>query len=239
MRHFKFNTTLLSYFDGFWALLFPNLCKKCSNQLLGMEEILCRKCISNLPRTSFEKYKNNPLAQSFWGKIQIVHAFSVFYFRKGEIIQKLIHQLKYKRNRKVGTFFGKISGNIIKEILSELAIDYIVPVPLHPKRLKTRGYNQCELIAKGISETTGVPVKSNILIRNIYNISQTKKTRFERWENVKGIFTLTKPELFENKHILLVDDIITSGSTIEACCISLAEAKNIKISVMSIGYTNF
>ena len=226
------------YINGFWALLFPDICKKCGHQLFGKEEFLCRKCISNLPKTGFEKINNNPVSQSFWGKVQVVHAFAVFYFRKDETLRKLLHLLKYKRNSKVGLFLGKLAGKIVADKLKELSVDYLVPVPLHPKRLKTRGYNQCELIANGISETTNIPVMTNVLIRDIYNVSQTKKGRFERWENVEGIFKLTNPELFENKHILIIDDIITTGSTLEACCNTLLAAKNVKISIMTIGYSS-
>jgi ComF family protein len=218
--------------------LFPEICKKCGVQLLGKEEILCKKCISDLPRTGYEKNKNNPVIQSFWGKVPIVHAFSVFYFRKGETLQKLIHLLKYKKNRKVGAFLGKLAGKLVKDTLTNLSVDYIIPVPLHPKRLKTRGYNQCELLANGISEMTNIPVMTTALKRNIYNVSQTKKGKYERWKNVEGIFMLSQPELIENKHILIVDDIITTGSTLEACCNTLLEAKNIKISIMSICCTS-
>jgi ComF family protein len=230
---------IISYIKGFWSLLFPEVCKKCGEQLLGHQEILCNKCISDLPRTGFEKNKDNPVVQAFWGKVQLVHAFSVFYFRKGEILQKLIHLLKYKGNRNVGAFLGKLAGKISKDILNELSIDYIIPVPLHPKRLRTRGYNQCELIANEISEMTNIPVITNVLKRAKYNKSQTTKGKYERWENVKGIFILTQPELFENKHILIIDDIITTGSTVEACCYALLEVKNIKISIMSICSTSY
>jgi len=228
---------ILTYISDFWSLLFPAICKKCSNDLHGKEEILCRKCLKELPRTFFENSKNNPVAQLFWGKVQIFHAFSIFYFRKGETLQKLIHLLKYKKNKKVGIFLGRIAGKIIKETLPNLSIDYIIPVPLHTKRLKTRGYNQCEKIGEGIYEVLRIPILKEVLIRNIYNISQTKKGKLERWENVSGIFKLINPDILKDKHILLVDDIITTGSTLEACSATLSEVPNIKISIMSIAYS--
>lgn len=229
----------LSYIDSFWSLLFPEVCKKCGFDLHGKEEILCRKCTSDLPRTYFEKYKDNPVAQLFWGRVQIVHAFSIFYFRKGETLQKLIHLLKYKKNQKVGAFLGKISGRIIKDILADYSFDCIVPVPLHDKRLKTRGYNQCELLAQGVSESVSIPMINKVLIRNVYNVSQTKKGKLERWENVSGIFKVENPEILEGKHVLIIDDIVTTGSTLEACCSTLSNIPNIKISIMSIGYSSF
>jgi len=229
----------LSYINGFWALLFPDVCKKCGFDLSEKEEILCRKCINELPRTYFEISKNNPVAQLFWGRVKIAHAFSIFYFRKGETLQKLIHLLKYKKNRKVGFLLGKIAGKIIKESLPDFSFDYLVPVPLHPKRLKTRSYNQCELLSQGMSKILKIPVMKEALIRNVYNVSQTKKGKLERWENVAGIFKMINLDILKDKHILIIDDIITTGSTLEACCAPLLEVPNIKISIMSIGYSTY
>jgi len=228
---------LLEFVNGFFSLLFPETCKKCGNELLGKEDIICRKCISDLPRTNFEKDRQNPVAQLFWGKIPINYAFSIFYFRKGETVQKLIHLLKYKKNRKAGAILGKIAGNIIKEMTFVPEIDFIVPVPLHPKKLRIRGYNQCEVLAKSISKSTGIAVNSDVLIRSIYNVSQTKKGKYERWQNVEGIFNVTNSKLFEGKHIMVIDDIITTGSTLEACCYSLSKIPNIRISVIGMAYS--
>ena len=232
------NISLKPYLDGLIDLFYPSVCKKCGTRLLSRDEILCKKCIYSLPRTNFEQLENNPAAQLFWGKITIKYTFPVYYYRKGETLQKLIHLMKYKNRRDIGIFLGRIIGNIIIRTTFDPTFDMIIPVPLHPKRFKTRGYNQCEQLAEGISAITKIPVMKDVLIREKYNVSQTKKNRFERWSNVDGIFRLTENSKLINKHVLIVDDIITSGSTLEACCKPLTEVPGITISIATVGYTS-
>lgn len=203
----------------------------------GQDEILCRKCTSNLPRTGFEWSADNPAHQSFWGRTPVGFAASAYYYRKGELLQKLIHLLKYKNRRDVGVFLGRITGKLILKSPFFQLPDYIVPVPLHPRKLRIRGYNQCDFLAKGISEELHVPVLNDFLIRKIYNPSQTRKTRFERWENVEGIFCVSNQENMDNKHILLVDDVITTGSTLEACCLPLNQIPETTVSIITVGYS--
>lgn len=226
-----------SYFDGVLSLAYPNICKGCSASLKGSQEILCRKCIANLPRTGFECATVNPTNQSFWGRTPVVFAASGYYYRKGELLQTLIGLLKYKQRRDVGVFFGGLTGKLIQSSPFFENPDLIIPVPLHPRKLRLRGYNQCDYIAKGISAEIGVPVLDKVLIRDVYNPSQTKKTRFERWENVSGIFKVAQPELLIGKHILLVDDVITTGSTLEACCLPISQIPETKVSVVTVGYS--
>ncbi|MCL2073953.1 MAG: ComF family protein [Marinilabiliaceae bacterium] len=232
------NSQIKKLFDGFVALLFPEVCKKCGKDLFAEEILLCKRCCSKLPQTGFEHSNSNPVAQLLWGKVNIEHAFALFYFRKGETLQKIIHLLKYKRNTKAGELLGKIAGKKLKELSFVHNIDYLIPVPLHPKKMKIRGYNQCDILSDTISKFTNIPVQKNILIRNIYNVSQTKKGKFDRWKNVEGIFKLTQTESLEGKHILLIDDVITTGSTLEACCHTLLQIPNVKVSLLSIGFSS-
>ena len=232
------NFSLKSYINSLWSLLYPDVCKKCGTDLFGNDEILCKKCAISLPRTFFEKSGNSHAAQLFWGKIAIQYVSPIFYYRKGETLQKLIHLLKYKNRRDVGIFLGRLIGRILLHTTFEPPFDVIIPVPLHHKRLKIRGYNQCEALAEGLSEVTNIPVAKNVLIREKYNVSQTRKNRFDRWTNVDGIFKLLNVNALVNKHVLVIDDILTTGSTLEACCTPLTEAKGVKISIVTVGYTS-
>ena len=232
----RFSASLRSYLDGFLSLAYPNVCPGCGKTLTGHEHILCRRCTNNLPRTNFEWSNENPAFQSFWGRAPIQMAASAYYYRKGELLPRLIHQLKYKNRKDVGLFLGRLTGRLIKASPLFSTLHVVVPVPLHPRKLRIRGYNQCNLLAEGISEETGLPINSDTLVRDVYNPSQTRKGRFERWENVAGIFRVINPDAFENQHILLVDDVITTGATLEACCLPILQIPGSSISIITIGY---
>jgi len=226
-----------SYINGILSLAYPNICKGCSTSLKARQEILCRKCISNLPRTGFEWAKDNPTNQSFWGRTPVVFAASTYYYRKGELLQSLIAMLKYKQRQDVGVFLGRLTGKLLQDSPFFETPDLIIPVPLHPRKFRLRGYNQCDYIAKGISAEIAAPVINSALMRDVYNPSQTKKTRFERWENVSGIFKVAVPQQLIDKHILLVDDVITTGSTLEACCLPISQISGTKVSIVTVGYS--
>lgn len=229
---------LRPWLRGFSELFFPRNCKGCSSSLLHNETYLCRRCISNLPRTGFETWNENPVFQTFWGRAPIEFASSIYYYRKGELIQQLIHSLKYRNNREAGLFLGRIAGRQLIKSKLYLKPDYIVPVPLHPKKLRTRGYNQSELIASGLSETLGVPVSNELMMKTKHTASQTRKSHYERWENVDGIFKTREQQAFENTHILLIDDVITTGATLEACCNALLTTPGVRVSILTIGYAS-
>ncbi|MDD3877006.1 MAG: phosphoribosyltransferase family protein [Bacteroidales bacterium] len=223
-----------SIFQDISGVIFPEVCLACQSRLDKHESIICMACLSNLPQTYFHKQPDNPVAKIFWGRVPLVNAAAFLYFSKKGKVQQMLHHLKYKSNKDIGILLGKLYGF---ELLKEEAfnnIDFIVPVPLHPDKLKKRGYNQSEMIGLGLSQVMNIPMNTVFFERTIFTETQTKKTRYRRWENVNNIFTVKETLSFEGKHILLVDDVITTGATIEACAQELLKVRDIKISVVSI-----
>lgn len=186
-----------------------------------------------MPRTNFSLGKNNIVDQLFWGRFPVHSAGAYYYFRKGGHVQKILHQLKYKNNPEIGITIGKLYGQEILKSGCDIP-DLIIPIPLHPKKLRIRGYNQSERFGIGLSEALNIPMDTTNFVRNTFTETQTKKTRYDRWNNVKDIFFCHNPDLFTNKHILLIDDVITTGSTIESAAIKLKSYKNTQISIASI-----
>lgn len=186
-----------------------------------------------MPRTNFHLTSNNQLESIFWGRFPVEKATALLYFKKGSAYRKLIHKLKYNGNPEIGIYLGKLLAENLTEWATD--IDYIVPVPLHPKKKKIRGYNQSEMLANGLSEILKIPVDTHALIRSLFTQTQTRKARYERWENVKSVFEIADDKVFQDKHILLVDDIITTGATLEGSAQALLGIKNIKISIAAIG----
>ncbi len=219
----------------FFNLFFPNCCPVCDAKLLPEEEGVCLKCLFKLPRTNNFKENENTVETRMAGRFPFQRIATFCIYNKGGMLPPLIHQLKYNNNKEIGILLGKIYGKDILNSDFTSGIDYIVPVPLHPKKQKRRGYNQAEMIARGLSESTKISISTDNLFRPIFNPTQTKRTKAQRWENVKGIFELREPQKYAAKHILLVDDVITTGSTIEACCSALLAAAEVKISVAALG----
>ncbi len=224
-----------SIFSSFLNLFFPDLCVVCKERLGEGEQHICTDCLLLLPKTNFHLQPDNRMEQSFAGRIPFEHIAAYAYFVKGGSIQQIIHELKYNRNPSIGVFMGELCGENLKGSGFVADIDYLVPVPLHPKREKKRGYNQSLEICKGISNITGIPIDNQTLIRKVNNQSQTKNSRFDRWKNVEDIFSLTNPEAFQDKHILLVDDVITTGSTLESCAKEILKNEAGKISIYAVG----
>ncbi len=222
------------FWNNFLHLFFPELCKVCKNRLIGDEKHICLSCFYHLPKTNYHLQKDNPVEKRFFGKFDIEYATSYFKYMKDSDYHQLLVELKYRGCKELGEYLGECFAKDLKNSFFINEIDVIVPVPLHPKRLKKRGYNQSEWIAKGLSKV----IKKQLIIDNLYrktaNLSQTKKGLFERWKNVSGIFTVKNSEEFEGKHILLVDDVLTTGSTITACAEALSQVNNIKISVVTL-----
>ena len=197
------------------------------------ESHLCDLCLFHLPRTNFEKDLNNPVAQLFWGRVNIELATSFFFYSKGSKYQHILHELKYKGKKEIGFEIGKIFG---KEIVnSEFSdVDLIVPIPLHASRERKRGYNQAEWIAMGLAEAMGKPLENKSILRITSSSTQTKKGRYDRWTNVEGIFRTRLPEKLVNKHILLVDDVVTTGATLEACATAILSIPETKVSIATL-----
>lgn len=208
-------------FADFFNLIFPKLCAACGNTLFKQEYIICTFCQFNLPKTNFHLHQDNDVCRIFWGRIQIEMAAAFYKFSKKSKVQHLLYQLKYKGNKEVGELVGALYGYELKKAPLYEGIDVIIPVPLHPKKKKIRGYNQSECIAKGLSKTMNVELDTTSVYRKVYTQTQTKKTRYDRWENVNSIFGINHPEKLKNKKVLIVDDVITTGATIEACATDL------------------
>ena len=211
-------------------LFYPRVCAACGETLLKDEETVCLKCRYTLPFTGYENHADNPLAQVFYGRVRFHAVTACFFFAKSGKVQHLIHELKYKNNPEAGIFLGQELGKTIKDAPLFQGIDYLIPVPLHPRREKQRGYNQSLLIAQGINEVTGIPIGDKYLIRAIYTTTQTKKSAEERHKNVKDIFEVRFPEELEEKHVLLIDDVLTTGATLESCAHQLENIPGITIS---------
>ena len=185
----------------------------------------------DIPRSFYYQDMENPIAKLFWGKIKLEIALSAFTFVKKGKVQRLMHELKYKGNTKVGELMGIELGKEIDKVEIRDKVDVVIPVPLHKKKLKQRGYNQSAFIAIGVAKVLACEINTTLLKRVELSESQTKKSKYERWENVGAAFILTDADQYKGKHILLVDDVITTGATLEACCKTLKEIKGVKISI--------
>lgn len=221
-------------FNDILNFIFPHLCTICKSKLADVERHICLDCLLQLPKTNNWDEQDNKLEQFFAGRFPFERIASFTHFVKGGSIQQIIHELKYKDNPEIGLFIGELCGEELAESDFIKGIDYIVPVPLHPKRQKQRGYNQSLEVAKGISKKTHIPIDGKTLIRTVNNQSQTKNSRFDRWKNVENIFTVTNPDMFKRKHILLIDDVITTGSTLESCAKEILKCHASKLSIFAL-----
>ena len=227
---------LYNLWDDFISLLFPRLCYGCGNHLLRNESLICTECFVLIPRTNFHTEPGNPMEKLFWGRCMVEKAAAFSFYNKGSRIRSLIHNLKYKGIKEVGYELGHIYGLTLKASGFLNDIDVILPVPLHPSRQRKRGFNQSDLISAGISGATGLEINTEAIVRTNISSTQTKKSRFERWTNVEGIFSISDPEKLKGFHILLVDDVVTTGSTIEACTIELLKIEGVKVSVIALAF---
>jgi ComF family protein len=217
------------------SLFYPNNCACCNNVLKNQEKTICMICLIELPRTNFYEDLENPIARLFWGRVQLAYGLSVFQFNQHGKLQKLIHALKYQGNTHVGEVLGV---ELAKDLANMKGIDlpdYIIPVPIHDKKRKIRGYNQSEHITIGMLKVlTNAKMDINSLIRRSNTDSQTKKSKYQRWENVSDVFELVNYQHLEGANILLVDDVVTTGATIESCAIKLKEIPGVKVSIAAL-----
>ena len=195
------------------------------------------KCYHHMPRARFSKDPLNPAAQVFWGRVPLKSISVAFLYNKGNALQQLIHAFKYRGHQEIGIFLGEELGKEISATPGAENIHLIIPVPLHPRKKKKRGFNQSEIIADGIAKRLNAEVNSTILKRKAYSSTQTRKTKYERWQNVENIFELKNPQLIKNRHIILIDDVITTGATLEACAQCLLHVEGVEVSVGALAYT--
>jgi ComF family protein len=227
---------LAKIWNGLTCLIFPDFCEICGTPLVRGERYICLSCLYRMPRTKFWEKDDNNLAKLFWGRIDIEHACSLFFFRKGSNYRLVIHKLKYKGKYNIGLRLGEELGVCLESSALYKDISMLVPVPLHPAKEKMRGYNQSESIARGIANVINRPVEKRSLIRTKYTETQTRKNASERWENVQSIFDVRDKDKLNGEHILLIDDVITTGSTIESCASTILNNCDCKLSIASIGY---
>ena len=220
--------------NDLWELFFPRYCLVCGKRLLGCEEYLCYHCLSALPRTHLHKKPDNVVEKNFWGKFPIERASAYLFYVKEGHVSKLLFELKYYGNSRLGYFLGRcMAAELLSSVFFQ-GIDCIVPVPLHPRKLKKRGYNQCEVLAEGLSSVTGIPVFLDVLQRKLNTDSQTHKGGIERWMSVEGAFECVDSRILKDKHILLVDDVMTTGATLVACADAFGKVPGLRISVLTL-----
>lgn len=222
--------------QDFVSLFYPRYCYACDQGLAKGEETVCSACRLALPRTNYHLDADNALYRRLQGRIPIRFAVAFLLFRKRGKVQRLLHRLKYNNHPEIGSTLGEVYGEELRQHYYDQKIDVIIPVPLHPTRKKKRGYNQSEEFGKGLSKSLGKPCASEILIRTTVTETQTRKTKLKRWLNVKEVFHVAKPGALQHRNVLLIDDVITTGATIEACATMLLEAGCASISIASIAY---
>jgi ComF family protein len=226
-----------AYLNDLAALFYPKICPGCAMPMQRSERHICLYCSLSLPKTGFVSGTDNPVEKIFKGRLQVFQANSFLYFRKKGMAQKLMHELKYNGNKDLGAHLGGLFGS---ELIADPGFqkpDIITTVPLHPLKMLKRGFNQSDEIAKGFSANTGIPLVKDLLKRSKYTGTQTHKKRFERWENTEDSFVVNDSQMIEGKHIGLIDDVITTGATLEACASKLQQGGSTKISIFSLCIT--
>lgn len=228
---------LKSYLNDFSHLLYPHNCEGCGTDVLNDDAILCTKCLFDLPETNFTNTKNNPVEKIFYGRLNIIAATAAYYFTKNSLLQHLMIQLKYRNNKDIGFFLGKQLGYQLQESERFNDVDVLVPLPLNPKKEKKRGYNQAMIICEGIASVWQKPVLKNALIRTQFTETQTQQDRIHRWQNMQHVFAVADKNSLQDKHVLLVDDVITTGATLEACGNTIVNILNTQLSIATLAWT--
>ena len=220
---------------GLAHLFYPRLCNGCSKPLTAAEQVLCLGCAAQMPETGHAATPGNDAELLFAGRVPFAHAAALAYFTDDGLLQHLVHGLKYRGQQDIGRYLGTLLGQRLMAAGWGNDVDMIVPVPLHSAKLAARGYNQGALIAEGMAGPMGKPVSTDVLVRVRHTESQTRKTRTQRVSNMQGAFAIQKKDEWKGRHILLCDDILTTGATLEACALALLQEKSIKISIATIG----
>ncbi|MGV3597701.1 MAG: ComF family protein [Bacteroidota bacterium] len=221
----------------FLALFYPQVCAGCDGELLQGEQFVCINCLLSLPYTGFSRQTPNPAEQAFWGRVEIEAGTSFLYFRKGNATQKIMHRIKYKGEKELAEYMGRLMGQELKTLSRFNGIEAVIPVPMHPAKQRKRGFNQSEWFAKGLSAITEAPTLTDVLLKITATESQTKKSRWQRWVNADEKYTLINPQHISGKNVLLVDDTLTTGATLEACAQMLLQANPKSISIATMAFT--
>jgi ComF family protein len=227
-------TVLTIIKESLLHLAFPHVCAGCGSDQLSRESLLCLDCLSSLPETSFHLHGNNPVEKIFQARLPLTHATAQYYFTKGSLMQRLMHQFKYKGNKELGFFLGRLMGRQLVQSNRFLQVDALIPLPLFPERERKRGYNQAAILCEGIAEILMKPVLKHAVVRKTQTETQTKKNRIERWQNMEGRFEVAEESILAGKHILLVDDVTTTGATLEACGKEILKVKEVKLSIATL-----
>lgn len=225
-------------FTDFITLFYPRYCFACDQGLAKGEETVCSACMFELPRTQYHTDSENALMNRLQGRVPLQFAVAFFLFRKRGKVQRLLHQLKYNNHPEIGETLGRVYGEELRQHYFDQRIDLIIPVPLHATRKRKRGYNQSAEFGRGLSKSLNKPCEEEILVRITKTETQTKKTRLRRWQNVKEVFHVAKPERLHQQNVLLVDDVVTTGATVEACAQLLLATGCKTVSIASIAYTD-
>jgi ComF family protein len=225
------------YASHFLHLFYPHNCEGCGSDVIFDSQLLCARCRHRLPETGFFTRANNPVEKLFYGRAAIQHAGSAYYFTKDSLLQHLLIQLKYKGNKEAGYFLGRMMGLALAQSEHFSTVDVLVPLPLNHKKEQMRGYNQAALLCEGIHEVWRKPVLPHAVTRTRFTETQTRQNRVSRWQNMEGVFAVNEPALLQHKHILLIDDVITTGATLEACSSSLLAVDGVRVSIGAAAYT--
>jgi len=226
----------MTIINDFMSLIYPRRCEACAGLLFKHEVFICNFCRINLPRSRYHCSREHELEQAFAGRVPFERAISFFLFEKNGRVQKLLHNIKYQDQKELAKYIGNQYAQELLKDGFDFNFDVIIPIPLHKKKLKQRGYNQSEWFAAGIAEQSKIALSTGNLVREEETSTQTRKKKYQRWENVEGIFTLKDKEALKGKHVLLIDDVITTGATIEAAWLALKDVEEIKISVAAIAF---
>lgn len=229
---------LQQYIKGLLQLLYPKLCATCATDAINKHQIICWKCAQSLPNTYYANIINNPVERIFEGRIPVVAATSCLFFNKGSAVQHLLHLLKYKKQYAVGEYLGNLLGEQLANSPRFATIDAITPIPITAKRLQTRGYNQALAICNGVAQVMHKPIISNLTIRTVHSASLTTQTREQRWQSMQQVFAINNANELHGKNILLVDDVITTGATLEACGSVLLQVPSVKLYLATAAMAN-
>jgi ComF family protein len=223
--------------NDFLHLFYPHNCIGCNTDQLKNHELLCTHCTHILPFTHFLEFSGNLVEKTFYGRLPVAEAAALLYFTKSSIVQNLLFELKYRGNIEAGLFLGRLTGRALTSSSRFKDVDLLVPMPLNEKKLKKRGYNQAEIIMKGMMEEVSIPADTKSVIRSVFTETQTGKGRVDRWKSMEGAFMVTNAAALSNKHILIIDDVVTTGATIEAMANTILAATDCRISVLTVAWT--